>query len=471
MIDRVFCIDLGSAFTKVALRTDPVADSQVIAPAGAEAGLNFCVPTVVSSERRTGQKPLVQFGAAADRASTGGVRVYRNWKRNVFLSPSGDSKYHSPMEALLGSSEFSDLATRFDVSSGQVEHLRQMVVSARGAMGDSVKVLSPDSTEHRNAVNLSGHYLHWLRQQILAACELLPVKGLKFEAIPARIAVPAFAHGRGIETHPGCQALLAALKDAGWPLHPEQPLVTEPYSNAIGVLTRGKNSLTPKGIINIGAMFSNGPLITVLKDPDHHPTYRAMVMDVGAFTTDFAHIELDTEGRAVGDLNAAFGVAQHSLPIGVSDLDASVQAALPPDQAAWLKDAGSEANAFRLSVYAGKPYAAMIAGERARIGAGPEGEAIREAIESFCRRLTAGVADFCEGKRPAAMQELILTGGGSAIPAVRDALQQAAQRGGHYVKTYAQGIKKTAGGPPVVKLDTDMIRGGSALGGTSLYFG
>ena len=60
------------------------------------------------------------------------------------------------------------------------------------------------------------------------------------------------------------------------------------------------------------------PLITVLKDTAHHPTYRALVIDVGAFTTDFAGIELRPEDDKVYDIDAALSITQHSVPIGVS---------------------------------------------------------------------------------------------------------------------------------------------------------
>lgn len=287
-----------------------------------------------------------------------------------------------------------------------------MVTAAHGVSGDPRRSLDPNSLEHKNALHVAGRFIQWLRQQVLAACERLPGAGLKYEAIPARLAVPAFGHGRGIETHPGCQALLSAMQRAGWDLHPEQALVTEPYSNAIGILTKAKNSRTPAGRIDLGGMFAKGPLITVLKDPTIHSSYRALVIDVGAFTTDFAHVELDTEGKVVDDPAASFNVTQHSVPIGISNLDAHVAGVLAPDKAAWLLDPPAyEADRFRQSVYGlGKAFNLNLPEGPARIGEGIEMGAIRDAIESFGRELAAGVAEFCDVRKPAAMQELILTG-------------------------------------------------------------
>ncbi len=433
--------------------------------------MGFCVPTVVALERPPGSQLRFEFGSrAADMTTAGDVVVYRNWKKSLFLKPRTDGGHHSPLEAMLASGELSNLATRFDVPQAQLTYLRQLVAAARGLMAGPGRAMSAESQEHKNATILTAHYFKWLREQVLAACDRLPAIGLKYEAIPVRIAVPAFAHGRGVETHPGCQALMEALRRAGWPLHPEQPLVTEPYSNAIGVLTKGKNHLLKAGKINLGGMFTHGPLITVMKEPKDHPSYRVMVIDIGEFTTDFGGVELNTKGETISDPDAAFAFSQHSVPVGVSDLDTLVAAVLPTEKANWLRQApGFEREAFRRSVYGeGKAFSTNTVG---RVGALAEGEAIREAIQTFGRQLAGAVAEFCDGRTPASMQELILTGGGSTISTVRDTLQQAAQHGGNtYVRTYAPAVRKTAGGPPIVKLDTEMVRGGSAMGGTSIYF-
>jgi hypothetical protein len=474
MAERVFCIDLGSAFTKVALRSDPTADGQLISPSANRSAVGFCVPTVVCAERRPDHRVHLEFGSiAADRASAANLKVYKDWKKAVFLRPSTGGAHNSPLEAMLASESLADLAMRFDVPPRQITYLRQMAVAAREMIAGPGQAISTESREHKDAAIVAVHFFQWLRQQVLLACERLPGTALKYEAIPARIAVPAFAHGRGIEAHPGCQVLLDALKKAGWPLHIEQPLVTEPYANAVGVLTKAKNCLLRAGKINIGGMFAQGPLITVLRDAVHHPSYGAMVIDVGAFTTDFARIELDSEGKVITDPDTAFECSQHSVPVGVSSLDTLVADVLPTEKAAWFRTApGYEQDAFRRNVYSeNKPFAINLPDRQERIGAGEEGAAIRDAIQAFGRQLGGAVAEFCEGRAPAAMQELILSGGGSSIPAVRDALQQAAASGGNsYVRTHAPALKKVAGGPPVSRLDAPMARGGSALGGASLYF-
>lgn len=472
MADRVFCIDFGSAFTKVALRRDPTADSELLSPARLADEAAFCIPTTIAVDRR-GAKPVVVFGLqAADLSPGSGVDVHRNWKKAVFHTPSGSTRtQQSPLETLLASDDLRQLAGKFDVPAGQLVYLQQLVAAARVLVGGpGGRVVSTEAQQQANAVHLAQHFFLWLRQQVLDACHRLPATGLKYEAIPVRVSVPAFALGKdGGEHHPGCKILTDALGKAGWPLHPERPIVAEPYANAVGVLTQASNVLR-RNRIDLGGMFSKGPLITVLKDPDHHPTYRALVIDVGAFTTDFAAVELKHEGDAATNPDAAFAVRQESLPFGVSDLDAAMADALPKEKGDWLRRARAiDWDDFRKAVYTdGKGFRRAAIGV---IGGPADADVVADALSGFAKRVAAEVTKFCGDLGASNMQELILTGGGNFIPAVRTAVQEAARIGGHdYAKTHGPALKKVTGGPPIDKLDEAFTRGGSALGGTSVYY-
>jgi hypothetical protein len=145
-----------------------------------------------------------------------------------------------------------------------------------------------------------------------------------------------------------------------------------------------------------------------------------------------------------------------------------VRANLPADKAEAL--AGLKARDredFRRAVYAdGKGYRrpGLILG-------GPADEAVKAALAGVAAKLAERVSGFCEKSAPAFRQELILTGGGSLIPALRDAVQTAAATHGHgYVKTHAPFAKKPPAGSLVNRLDDRTARGGSALGGASIYF-
>jgi hypothetical protein len=474
MAERVFCVDFGSAYTKVALRRDPTADSALLACEGAET--DFWVPTVVAVDRR-GAEPRLEFGdRAADLKAGGGIDVYTNFKKDLFADPApvAEKPRLTPLEALLQSDEFATLATKFSVSQAQVVALRAIASEARrlvAAPGE--RAVSLEAHRQGNAVKLAYNFFLWLRKQVLGACAKLSSTGLKYEEIPVRVAVPALAPAADLAQYPSCKLLKEALHRAGWPLHAERPFVAEPESNAVGVLTKAANVLTRRGRINLGEMFSKGPLITVLKGDLHHPSYRALVIDVGAFTTDFAALSVDTQGKPIElTVGAELSVVRHSVPFGVTNLDTHVREALPAEKREWLDGAPrKEFATFQRGTYTeGKGI--RPAGTGLVIGGEADRPAVQACLDEFGKRLVEEVTKFCASLPPASMQELILTGGGSSIPAIRDAVIAAAQSGGNtYIKTHAPDLKKgKVGAAPVDKLDAEFTRGGSALGGASIYF-
>jgi hypothetical protein len=469
MAERVFCIDFGSGFTKVALRPDPGATTRLVNDRDIES-TDFCLPSVVVVDR-SGPKPVVECGKkAAGRTASNGIEVHANWKKWLFLTPAADDPAANPLETFLRSDDLARLATQHGVSAGQLGHLRQLVGSARELLaGFGVHPASRDTQKQQFAASIAAHYFSWLRQEVLRECDRLPYAGLRYDGIPVRVTAPAFAHGANVTTHPGCKLLTAALAKAGWPLHPERPVVSEPYANAVGVLTKGENHLK-KDKFDLGATFGKGPLVTTLKDPDHHAPYRAVVIDVGAFTTDFAVLTMNPGGPGESDPDRAFAVQQHSIAFGMSHLDDRVVAAIPAEKAAWVRAApASELDAFRNAVYTeDKPHRTNTVG---KIGAGDDTQPIKDCLTRFAADLGNEVKQFLATLGSKGMAELVLTGGGMNVPALRDAVLAAATANGHeYAKVHGPGVKKPAGGKPVDKLDPRFTRGGSALGGAGLYF-
>ena len=116
-----------------------------------------------------------------------------------------------------------------------------------------------------------------------------------------------------------------------------QPFLSH-IQTRVGVLTKGTNILQ-RGKVRIGDMFGRSPIITVMKDATHHPLYRAFVIDVGAFTTDFAVLTLKPDDNNTSDPDSNLSIAQNSIPLGVSDLDAHVINALPKEKGDWLRKA------------------------------------------------------------------------------------------------------------------------------------
>lgn len=468
MPERIFCIDFGAAYTKVALRP-AVQETAGLIQLG-PAGLDFWAPTVVAADWTAGRtKPDLEFGEKAAGIKPGPkVAVYTNFKRDLFARVVADGPAPHPLDALLGSAEFEALAAKYSVLPDWVHALRVMVHSARSMLGATAPTGHAGARKQDAAKSVAHHYFRWLHEQVMRACEKLPHVALNYHDIPVRIAVPVF--GPDLDADPGCVRLREALVGTGW--KPDDRLfVSEPESNAVGVLTKAVNALKKKQI-NLGEMFDKGPLVTVLKGDKNHPTYRALVIDVGAFTTDFAALAVDTDGKPADcSAGAGFNPVVRSVPFGISDLDASVRAALPEDKRALI-DGLKPLDFSRLQESVYTSDTGYRVGPGKVIGGSADRPAVEKCLETFTTRLAAETASFLQDLGPVSMQELILTGGGSNIPLVRDALMKAAAQapGNTFAKTHASGLKKVKVGPPVDPLDTTFARGGSALGGASIYF-
>lgn len=476
--DRVFCIDFGAAYTKVALRRAPGKPSELVDYSREQVvfdGLNFVVPTVVVCDQRAGEAKYVCGVAAAERRPEPKIEVHRNWKAKLFTEPltssakavpAGFTKA-DPLVNLLWSPRFQSLATEMGVPADRVKALHGLVAAAF-----SVPPSGPATPATTNPVVwVAVEFFRHLRDLVLKACDRLRVPDA--DVIPARVALPALADGREGGNATRTEAVVRILKRAGWTVHPDRGVLSEPYANAVGVLTRGANVVQPTGRIHFGQMFHGGPLVTAIGQPEYHPEYRALVLDIGAFTTDFAALTVRTGGRKVADPDEAIGVSVLSVPHGVSTLDADVLAALPGEKADWLRTAATanDWETFRQNVYTGTkglmtPSVGNIGGAK------KEKEAIKEVIAAFTGKVRREAAAFTGGLDAIDFQELILTGGGCHIPDVREGLIDAAQgEGGVFRKVHLPGKpRSTKKDGVVVPLSDELVRGATALGGASLYF-
>jgi hypothetical protein len=197
-------------------------------------------------------------------------------------------------------------------------------------------------------------------------------------------------------------------------------------------------------------------------------------MDVGAYTTDFASVYVNTDGKNVApESGAGFTVQQESVPIGVRQLESKLLAALPKEKQEWLSSSSSkDFSAVLRNIYdEGKGFRVPGSGGMV-IGGEADREATQACLNEFAQQVANAVSRFCAQLDTASKQELILTGGGSLIPAVRDSLLKAATSNGQsFVKSHAPGLKKLHAITPLVdNLDEHFARGGSALGGASIYF-
>lgn len=469
MVECVFCVDFGSAYTKVALRPATREDGDLI-PCG-DSAVELWVPTVVAVDWSKGEAQL-EFGYKAAGIKPGnGISVFTNFKKDLFAPPGAEPPALPPLESLLQSDEFAQLATKYGVHPPEVNGLRQLLAAARVFGGRSQSSPNAEARKQAEAKSLTSHFMKWLRARVLEACAKRTNSLLRYEDIPLRVSVPALGGTDDLAKNPGCIRFREALAGTGWKLD-DRLFVPEPEANAVGVLTGAANELTAKRKINFREMFGKGPLITVLAGDKHHTNYRALVIDVGAFTTDFAALSIDTGGK-LSDITdgAGFSTKQASIAWGITDLDAAVRVGLPEDKQQAIEGLSrKDFAAFQESVYSeGKGYRLA---DRRVIGGDTDRPVVDAAVNDFIKRLTDETVAFCQALGPASMQELILTGGGSNIPVVRDALLKAAASlpGDAVVKTHAPGIKKAQTGTPVDNLGEKFSRGASALGGASIYF-
>jgi hypothetical protein len=218
-------------------------------------------------------------------------------------------------------------------------------------------------------------------------------------------------------------------------------------------------------------MVRDGPIMRPLASPKEYPAYRAWSIDVGAFTTDFAALTLDPKGETIVDLETALTTTQHSVPLGIGNLDERVLAILPSEQREWLQTRAQALDweDFRNRVYTqGRP---LLTAEVGAIGGSDQRKHIEEILRGFAQELREACLTFCSGLPPVTLQELLLTGGGNFIPAIHETLTAAMQSDGRsFVHVFIPAVGRRVGADRARRLDVNLARGGSALGGASVYF-
>jgi hypothetical protein len=373
------------------------------------------------------------------------------------------------LETLVHSPAFQQLAEQYRVAPAELHSLRRLVIHAT-SLTLPIHPPNPVIDPVAGIRKLAVEYFRWLRQVVIEACKTLSPAVEKPADYPVRLTVPAFAPEPELDRHVGVVLLAAAAKEAGWTLASERPIVSEPYANAIGILTQGSNCIRAKD------MFKNGLLITALANPNSYPNYRIVVVDVGAYTTDFACFTLNTEGKPLLLSDIDFDTRTTSVPVGMTELDEAVIGKLDPENQRYMRDEAPSADwtGFRQAVYGkGEPYSAPV-GE---IGMGDEMARIQESIAAFTARLAKATSEFLGSFGDIGFKELILTGGGCTFTPIQRAVVQAAQNNrAVFQKVHLPTPKQTRAAIATTKqqvvtpLEGVLPRGGTALGGTSAYF-
>jgi hypothetical protein len=424
----IVSIDLGSAYTKIGIRRGWDDEAKLVhgLPIALTGEADYCIPSVVARvERARGIRWLIGVDAA-NQIPGASVQIFRNWKAALFGGTDRASKRSAARE------ESIEVAVAF------FKQLREI-----------------------------------LYERILTDVRHLPV----------RVAVPKLRDASGED-----DLVIGILRQAGWEPATCRPTVFEPESNAIGFLSRGRNrtwippqqSFRPPSqrTIKMQPMLEPG-LSTAFRTMADH--YAVLVTDVGAFTTDFGFVKFDSSFR--DDAWNRPAINQQSVALGIRQLDERVLGLLEPDVREYFaKRPTSEWEWRKQDLYAGKPQRIVVANKTITIGGEFELEAIQDEIRSFAERVCEARTDFLREHALWKVHEEAVTGGGSAIRTLRDNLVATikdAKRRAHDLWDPREPDAATAAGagrmtPREKELrviaNRTLVRGGSAVGGASVFF-
>ncbi|MBA4157051.1 MAG: hypothetical protein H0X65_06200 [Gemmatimonadetes bacterium] len=435
-VKNVVCVDLGSGYTKVALRKDWDHESCLVRDVPlAPREASFCIPSVVARVEDGGETRWVIGTAAAEQKPGKEVKIFRYWKARIF-SDAPDAQ------------NAKDAMGTADESSG-AEYRQAGVVFFR---------------ELRVTLERMG----------------IPV------TLPIRVCIPKLDS----DTHGQCR-IREMITEAGWQQTPVRATVFEPESNACGILTRGRNATwfppvinfmpSPGRSLSLGRMIEKGGLFRAFAQLKG--SYGVLVVDIGAFTTDFGYVEFDTSFHTNDDWKRP-RIVQQSRELGVRELDHAIFERLRPESREAVRRMSSKDwETFKVRLYAGGAFARRNprGGPPIIIGEGDEARAISEAIREFAGRVVEAKEEFCREYVRGTIHAETLTGGGAMIPAVRAAVRRACPEDSYLydLQDPAEPAQFTANGngvlPPTLierrlVQNLELVRGGSAIGGCSVLF-
>jgi hypothetical protein len=264
---------------------------------------------------------------------------------------------------------------------------------------------SPDPNALAEAKEIAEGFLRWIREKLAAH-----QSGYQLATAKLRICIPALK-----ESAQGTDRLREAAKAAGWTNSME--VVAEPRANLIGLASSGKNvARIAGGSLNLrwDEMFSS-LFVQAMQVPNQRritpvPVHFA-VIDIGAFTTDIAVCPID----GTGNVKINEGI-QRSFKLGVSEIDGELANAIAKRGAARDQMKEVEFKIAKEIIYSGRSYDTVIGKMSVRLDHG--------STDTHLARFAEQVVEICKeciSGRP----WYILTGGGFAIPLIRDRVKAA----------------------------------------------
>jgi hypothetical protein len=436
----VLCVDFGSAYTKVAVRADWNESAQLIreVPLAPKGDSSFCIPSVVARVERSGGPRWLVGEAAAGQLPGEGVKIYRHWKASLLSEQPAAEEVIGPMQ--------------------------------------------PSPSTPSEYLEVGAVFFKSLK-------DTLSKMGLSIDKCKTRVCIPRLAKGDRAS-----ERIKQVFSSAAWKFDGET--LSEPQSNVIGVFTAGRNAAWQAG--RLGRAAPHFPFYQRMFDSDglfgafrrgalegQDVRYGVLVIDVGAYTTDFGYVVFD-HSFYDGDVLRP-EISQLSCEVGVRELDSSVQACLRPEVRHVVERmATSKWESTKRILYSkGEAAVQNPKGGMFVIGEGDEAETIDRAIKTFAGRVVGVKNEFCRDNVDEAVHAVVLTGGGTMIPIVQKALVTAIRKeqGTRFfdlserpreVRRWTDGVWGWRDGDQEIESELrrnqELIRGGSALGGCSVYF-
>lgn len=398
------CIDLGASFTKVAYRAQADATSRLLQDAELPDDQHFCIPTVAARNKATG---AWVFGTEAmDLRDGPRVEVFQNWKAELF-DPERD--------------------VAFDVLDGIDDETREVLMSGDRAL---------------RALDVASRFLRWLHDEQIPA-----MLGRDFSDAEVQLCVPDF-----VLDDPLAMRIERILQEIGF-ANASSYTLSEPKANLIGVLTEGANALTRAGRPNPAAMFGDTAVLKRLAQPGQ----AVLLVDVGAFTTDFALAGFSQDPES--------GFAQdpsQSMAHGIRTLDEWLLENAPDVDRQRVNASAAEREHFHHTIHGG------IAGPRPE-EFGLTQPQVDEKVEAFTQVILDGIADFLTAHEPDGLVAAVLTGGGTNVRSIANRLATAL-----YERDIASLHAPAATDAPLDRvmygLRPELVRGASAIGGCSILY-
>jgi hypothetical protein len=259
----------------------------------------------------------------------------------------------------------------------------------------------------------AGEFFRWVRRKVSA-------KGIKIDQCRIKLCLPAFK-----DIGEAATILGQEMELAGWN-NVSVSRIGEPRANTIGVFGEGRNRLYLHPIDGampyFMAMYPMGsPLLEHLRAFGLHGGPRhahVAIVDVGSFTTDFSIIDFDAS--AEGDCITQTSQSSHRVGI-IAGFEQPLLEYLRQEHGLHIEQLTFEEREAIKRVMAERgTFTVTIPGNvNVTIGTPADHDSAKRIANSFASDIRNVYDSNCKGKE---IKYLILTGGGSVAPRVREAL-------------------------------------------------